>query len=87
MGARSMKLVQVSLDIIPSFSCVNHTTQLGVISKFGEGAVDPFVYVIDEDIKQCWSQYGPLRDTAGHWDCDPLNSTLWVQPSNPLLSI
>lgn len=71
MGAgRSMKFVWVPLDIIPYLSCVNHTAQRGVVSRFAEGAVDAFVYVIDEDIKQSWSQYGPLRDTAGHWDSD-----------------
>ena len=36
-----LKLVQVPLDGIPSLRCVNHTTQLGVICKFAEGALDP----------------------------------------------
>lgn len=31
-----MKLVQVLLDIIPSFSCVNRTTQLEVASRSAE---------------------------------------------------
>ncbi|KAK4806889.1 hypothetical protein QYF61_012610 [Mycteria americana] len=44
-------LVQVPLDGIPSLRRVNRTTQLGVICKFAEGALDPAVYVIDEDIK------------------------------------
>jgi len=35
-----LKLVQVPLDGIPSFWCVNCTTQLGVICKLAEGALD-----------------------------------------------
>ncbi|KAK4817066.1 hypothetical protein QYF61_027095 [Mycteria americana] len=61
-----LELVQVPLDGIPSLRRVNCTTQLGVIYKFAEGALDPTVYVIDEDIKQYWSQYRPLRDTTHH---------------------
>lgn len=38
-----LELVQVSLDAIPSFRWDNHTTQFGVILKFAEGALDPFV--------------------------------------------
>ncbi|KAK4828118.1 hypothetical protein QYF61_023916 [Mycteria americana] len=60
------KLVQVPLDGIPSLGHVNHTIQLGVVCKLAEGALDPTVYVIDEDIKQYWSQYGLLRDTTCH---------------------
>ncbi|KAK4831203.1 hypothetical protein QYF61_016040 [Mycteria americana] len=59
-----LQLVQVPLDGIPSLRRVNHTTQLGVACKLAEGALDPTVCVIDEDIKQYWSQYGPLRDTT-----------------------
>ncbi|KAK4831208.1 hypothetical protein QYF61_016045 [Mycteria americana] len=43
--------------------------QLGVACKLAEGALDPTVYVTDEDIKQYWSQYRPLRDTTCH--CTP----------------
>ncbi|KAK4812855.1 LOW QUALITY PROTEIN: hypothetical protein QYF61_022581, partial [Mycteria americana] len=59
-----LKLVQVPLDGILSLRLVNCTTQLGVICKLAEGALDPAVYVSDEDIKQYWSQYRPLRDTT-----------------------
>ncbi|KAK4810053.1 hypothetical protein QYF61_005116 [Mycteria americana] len=50
-----LKLVQVSLGGILSLRHVNHTTQLGVVSKLAEGALNPTVYIIDEDIKQYWS--------------------------------
>jgi len=36
-----LKLVQVPLDGISSLRCVNWTTQLGVICKLTEGALDP----------------------------------------------
>ncbi|PKU46696.1 serine-rich hypothetical protein [Limosa lapponica baueri] len=61
-----LKPVQIPLDGIPCLSCVNHATQLGVICKLSESALNPTVRVIDEDIKQYWSQYGPLRRTTHH---------------------
>ncbi|KAK4816170.1 hypothetical protein QYF61_011552 [Mycteria americana] len=61
-----LELVQVPLDGIPSLRRVNLTTQLGVICKLAEGALNPTVYVIDEDSKQNCSQYRPLRDTTCH---------------------
>ncbi|KAJ7405119.1 hypothetical protein WISP_141794 [Willisornis vidua] len=45
-------LVQAPLDGIPSIWCVNYTIQLGTLRKFAEGALNPTVNVIDEDIKQ-----------------------------------
>ncbi|KAK4821151.1 hypothetical protein QYF61_014246 [Mycteria americana] len=57
-------LTQVPLDDIPPFWRVNCTAQLGVIYKLAEGALDLTVNVIDENIEQHWSQYGPLRDTT-----------------------
>jgi len=62
-----LKLVQVPLDGISFFCCINRTTQLSVVCKLAEGALDPTVYVIDKDIKQYWSQDRPLRDTIHHW--------------------
>ncbi|KAK4827314.1 hypothetical protein QYF61_016564 [Mycteria americana] len=61
-----LQLVQVPLDGILSFRCVNCTTQLGVICKLAEGALDLAVNVIDENIELPQSQYGPLRDTTCH---------------------
>ncbi|KAK4826030.1 hypothetical protein QYF61_003851 [Mycteria americana] len=61
-----LQLVQVPLDGILSLRRVDRTTQLGVIFTLAEGALDPTAYVIDEDTKQYWSQYGPLRDTTCH---------------------
>ncbi|PKU42157.1 hypothetical protein llap_7540 [Limosa lapponica baueri] len=56
-----------SFPIVPiSALCVNHTTQLGVIHKFAEDALDPAVYVIGEDTEQYWSKWRPLTDTTRH---------------------
>ena len=44
-----LKHVQVSLNDIPTLRCVNHTTQLGVICKYAEGALNLTVDVIDEE--------------------------------------
>jgi len=47
-----LKPVQIPLDDIPPFSCVNCTTQLGVISKLAEGALNLIVYVTDKDVEE-----------------------------------
>jgi len=44
-----LKAVQVPLDGIPSLKHTSCTTQLGAIHRLAEGALDPAVYVIDED--------------------------------------
>ncbi|KAJ7418070.1 hypothetical protein BTVI_30587 [Pitangus sulphuratus] len=44
-----LELVQVSLDGIPSFRCVNHTTQLGVTCKFADSTLSYTAHVPDED--------------------------------------
>ena len=41
---------KVPLDGLPSFCSINCTTQLGVISKLADGALDPIIYVIGEDV-------------------------------------
>ncbi|PKU41222.1 hypothetical protein llap_8474 [Limosa lapponica baueri] len=70
-----LKPLQVPLDGILSLRCVNHTTQLGVVSKRAEGALDPTVYVIDEDTEQYQSQYRPLGDT-NHYPLDVTNQPI-----------
>jgi len=46
-----LKPVQVSLNVIPSFGCIDHTTQLGLICKLAEGTLNPTVSVIDENVE------------------------------------
>ncbi|KAK4827993.1 hypothetical protein QYF61_022695 [Mycteria americana] len=47
--------------------CIKCTTQLGVICKPAEGALNPTVNVINKDIEQYQSQYRPLRNTTSYW--------------------
>ncbi|KAK4829273.1 hypothetical protein QYF61_002665 [Mycteria americana] len=46
-----LKPVKVPLDGIPSLKCINCTTHLGVICKPAESALNPTVYVVDEEAK------------------------------------
>ncbi|KAK4825444.1 hypothetical protein QYF61_027474 [Mycteria americana] len=70
---------------------VDHTTQLGVVSKLAEGALSPTVHVADKDVKQCQSQYRPLRNATRHWsplehqtiDCTSLSVTIQPIPYPP----
>ncbi|KAK4817504.1 hypothetical protein QYF61_016511 [Mycteria americana] len=49
--------VQVPLQSLPTLKQINTPTQLGVICKLTEGALDPLIQIIDKDIKQNWLQY------------------------------
>ncbi|KAK4824291.1 LOW QUALITY PROTEIN: hypothetical protein QYF61_013036 [Mycteria americana] len=64
----SIQPVQVPLQSLPTLQQINTPTQLGVICKLTEGALDPFVQVIDKDVKQNWPQHRALGNTA----CDRL---------------
>ncbi|KAK4823457.1 hypothetical protein QYF61_002293 [Mycteria americana] len=86
-----LKPVKVPLDGIPSHQCVNRTTQLGVVGRLAEGALDPTVHVTDKDVKQHWSQYQPLRNATCHWsplghravDHNSLSATIQPIPYPP----
>ncbi|KAK4819404.1 hypothetical protein QYF61_003675 [Mycteria americana] len=60
----SMQPVQVPLQSLPTLQQINTPTQLGVICKLTEGALDPFVQIIDKGIKQNWPQHRALGNTA-----------------------
>ncbi|KAK4828708.1 hypothetical protein QYF61_000546 [Mycteria americana] len=49
---------------LPTLKEINTPAQLGVICKLTEGALDPFVQIIDKDIKQDWPQHRALGDTT-----------------------
>ncbi|KAK4826517.1 hypothetical protein QYF61_010014 [Mycteria americana] len=53
----STQPVQVPLQSLPPLKQIDTPTQLGVVCKLTEGALDPLVQIIDKDIKQNWSQY------------------------------
>ncbi|KAK4810174.1 hypothetical protein QYF61_010486 [Mycteria americana] len=60
----SIQPVQVLLQSLPTLKQINTPTQLGVICKLTEGALDPFVQIIDKDVKQNWPQHRALWNTA-----------------------
>ncbi|KAK4829388.1 LOW QUALITY PROTEIN: hypothetical protein QYF61_003728 [Mycteria americana] len=53
---------------LPPLKQINTPTQLGVFCKLNEGALDPFIQIIDKDIKQNWPQHRALGNTT----CDRL---------------
>ncbi|KAK4823855.1 LOW QUALITY PROTEIN: hypothetical protein QYF61_007503 [Mycteria americana] len=57
----SIQPVQVPLQSLPPLKQINTPTQLGVTCKLTEGALDPFVQIIDKDN---WPQHRALGNTA-----------------------
>ncbi|KAK4824612.1 hypothetical protein QYF61_016881 [Mycteria americana] len=60
----SIQPVQVPLQSLPTLQQINTPAQLGVICKLTEGALDPFVQIIDKDVKQNWPQHRALGNTT-----------------------
>ncbi|KAK4831195.1 hypothetical protein QYF61_015927 [Mycteria americana] len=60
----SIQPVQVPLQSLPTLKQINTPAQLGVICKLTEGALDPFIQIIDKDVKQNWPQHRALGNTA-----------------------
>ncbi|KAK4816774.1 hypothetical protein QYF61_022772 [Mycteria americana] len=60
----SIQPVQVPLQSLPTLQQINTPTQLGVICKLTEGALDPFIQITDKDIKQNWPQLRALGNTT-----------------------
>ncbi|KAK4826384.1 hypothetical protein QYF61_008055 [Mycteria americana] len=53
----STQPVQIPLQSLPTLNQINSPAQLGVVCKLTEEALDPFIQIIDKDIKQNWLQY------------------------------
>ncbi|KAK4810059.1 hypothetical protein QYF61_007223 [Mycteria americana] len=60
----SIQPVQVPLQSLPTLQQINTPTQLGVICKLIEGALNPLIQIIDKDIKQEWPQHRALGNTT-----------------------
>ena len=71
-----LQLFQFLLDGIVSFQRVDCTTQLGVIGKLAEGALNPTVHVTDKDIRQYQFPSGMPLVTGLHLDIELLTATL-----------
>ncbi|KAK4814498.1 hypothetical protein QYF61_020860 [Mycteria americana] len=65
---------QIPLQSLPTLKLINTPTQLGVVCKLSEGALDPFVQIIDKDIEQDWPQHRALGNTACDWPPTGVNS-------------
>ncbi|KAK4815596.1 hypothetical protein QYF61_004811 [Mycteria americana] len=63
----SIQPVQVPLQSLPTLKQINTPAQLGVICKLTQGALDPFIQIIDKDIKQDWPQHSALGNTTCDW--------------------
>ncbi|KAK4810949.1 hypothetical protein QYF61_013357 [Mycteria americana] len=70
----SIQPVQVPLQSLLTLKEINTPTQCGVVCKLTEGALDPFVQIIDKDIKQNWPQHRALGNTACHRPPTRVNS-------------
>ncbi|KAK4817142.1 hypothetical protein QYF61_002876 [Mycteria americana] len=60
----SIQPVQVPLQSLPTLKQINTPAQLGVVCKLTESTLDPFVQIIDKDVKQNWPQHRALGNTA-----------------------
>ncbi|KAK4818594.1 hypothetical protein QYF61_015456 [Mycteria americana] len=60
----SIQPVQVPLQSLPTLKQINTPTQLGVICKLTEGALDPLIQIVDKGIKQDWPQHRAQGNTA-----------------------
>ncbi|KAK4811102.1 hypothetical protein QYF61_016388 [Mycteria americana] len=60
----SIQPVQVPLQSLPTLQQINTPTQLGVVCKLTESTLDPFVQIIDKDVKQNWPQHRALGNTT-----------------------
>lgn len=78
--------IQVLLYGVPPFYCVNCSTQFGVISRLGEGMLDPTVFVTDKDVKEHWFQDRHLGDTSHDMDIEPFPTTSSCDHANNYLS-
>ncbi|KAK4825284.1 LOW QUALITY PROTEIN: hypothetical protein QYF61_026129 [Mycteria americana] len=70
----SIQPVQVLLQSLPTLKQINTPAQLGVICKLAESALDPFIQIIDKDIKQNRPQHRALGNTTCDWPPTGVNS-------------
>ncbi|KAK4822017.1 hypothetical protein QYF61_006865 [Mycteria americana] len=60
----SIQPVQVPLQSLPTLQQINTPTQLGVVCNLTESTLDPFVQIIDKDVKQNRPKHRALGNTA-----------------------
>ena len=47
-----IQFVQIPLQSLPTLKQIDTPTQLGVICKLSEGALNPLIQIVDKDVKQ-----------------------------------
>jgi len=60
------ELVQAPLSAISSLFHIECSARPGDICEVAESALNPIIDVIDKDVKEYWSQNGPLGDATCH---------------------
>ncbi|KAK4832711.1 hypothetical protein QYF61_025172 [Mycteria americana] len=51
-----LQAVEIPLDGSPTLWCIRHLSQFCVISRLAESTLSPIIQIINEDIKQDWTQ-------------------------------
>lgn len=59
--------IHFPLQSLPTLKEINTLSELGVICKLTEGALDPLVQITDGDIEKKWPQYWAQWDTTSDW--------------------
>jgi len=67
--------VAVLLDGGTTFWCISHSPQFDVIIKLAKGTLYPIIQSVNEDIKEDWTQCGPLGYLASYWPSIGLHTT------------
>ncbi|RMC05521.1 hypothetical protein DUI87_18715 [Hirundo rustica rustica] len=87
----SIQPVQVALQSSPTLQQIDIHNHLGVVCKFADGRFDPFIQIINKDLKQDWAH--PYTDpwetllVTGHLlDAAPFTTPLWAWPSSQFLT-
>ncbi|KAK4830413.1 hypothetical protein QYF61_010944 [Mycteria americana] len=77
--------VQIPLQSLPTLKQVNTPAHFGVICKLTEGALDPFIQIIEKILNRTGPSTEPWRTllvTVHQLDLTPFTTTLWAQPSS-----
>jgi len=64
----------IPLQSLPTLEQIDTPTQLGVICILTEGALNPLIQTIGNDVKQNWPQYRALGNTTPDWPPPGFNS-------------
>ena len=75
--------IQIPLYGLPATRQIDTELQLGFVSRLTEGALKPFIKIINKDIEQDQPQYQTLRNGISDWTPAGLYSPPLSGPSPP----